>query len=421
LRRANLATTPGRLWLLLVGLVLLSLAWGALSSLTAVRYSTAASSVVTTREVLSVHAQQLYSHLSDANDTAATAFLMTGPESAASRTRYDADIAAAGGDIQAVTAQGGGTGAAGRDLAALAVGLPVYTQDMGDAEAYNLLGLPVGAAYLREASGLMRGTLLPQAQALYAAENAGLHDSSAQVTGWPLIAVTLVAGLLAGYLLYRASRWLRGRTNRVVNVGLAAAGAFLAVSLLWLAAAFLGARSDLLGAQANGSATVEAAAQVSIAAQEAHADESLTLIDAGGDDQYQADYLARRKDLGTLLGAAKSAALGTPAGPALAAAAGDASAWSADHARLRSLDDNGQHQAAVASATGTGAGDAGQAFAQLSQQLSAAISSDQSVFDADAPAAVTAYSGLEAVTIAASLLMAAACAGGISRRLAEYR
>ena len=435
-RRLDLATTPGRLWLLLVGLVTLSLAWGALSSFTAMRYSSAASSVVTTREQLSLDAQQIYSDLSDANDTAATAFLAPGPEPAGTRARYLHDIAAASAGIEQVTALGGGsTGAAAHDLAALAQGLPAYTQEIGDAEADNRVGLPVGAAYLREASGLMRGGtaelatrgqgLLPAAQDLYAAENASLKASSAQATGLPLVVITLVAGVAVGYLLYRASRWLRGRTNRVLNVGLLGAGVLLAVSVIWLAAAYLGARSDLLDAQARGSATVEAVANATIAVQEAHADESLTLIDNTGDDSYETDYGAQVKALGpgagTLLSAAASAATGTPAGPSVAAALSDANAWFADHTALRALDNHGQHQAAVSSALGTGSNAAGTAFARLSGDLAAASHSDQAVFNSTAPAAASAYTGIAAVTIAAALLMAAACAWGVSRRIAEYR
>jgi len=424
-RRLDLATTPGRLWLLLIGLVTLCLAWGALSAFTAVHYSSAASSVVSTRERLSLDAQQIYSHLSDANDATATAFLAPGPESAATRARYTSDIAAASNGIEQVTAGGGATGTAAQDLAVLAKGLPTYTQEIGDAEADNRLGLPVGAAYLREASGLMRGTLLTSAKDLYAAENASLSAASAQATGLPLLIVTLVAGVVVGFLLFRALRWLRGRTNRVLNVGLAAAGALLAISVIWLAAAFLGARSDLLSAQARGSATVEAVAQASITAQEAHADESLTLIDNTGRDSYENDFTAQSKALGpgngTLLSAAAAAAAGTPAGPAVAAAASDATAWVADHVALRALDDHGQHQAAVGSALGTGAKDSGAAFARLADDFAAAIHSDQAVFNSTAPAATSAYTGLVAVTIAAALLMAAACAWGLSRRIAEYR
>ena len=424
-RRLDLRTTPGRLRLLLAGLVLLSLAWGALAAFTVVQYESAASGVVSTSEPLSLTAQQIYSGLSDANDAAATAFLTVGPEPVALRQRYLSDIAAASSGIEHATAQGGGTGPAAGDLAALAADLPAYTQEIGTADANNRLALPLGAAYLRGASGLMNGTLLPRAQGLYAAENASLGGTSAQATGLPLICVTLVAGLAVGYVLYRASRWLRGRTNRVLNVGLLAAGLVLVVSLAWLAAAYAGARGDLLHAQARGSATVEAVARVGIVAQQAHADESLTLIDNTGDDSYQTDYLKQQHALGpgpgTLLTAASAAADGSPAGPAVAAAVTDARAWFAAHARVRSLDRNGQHQAAVASALGSGPGDAGASFTRLSDSLDTAISTDQAVFNSTAGSAAGAYAGLEAGVIALSLLMAAACALGVSRRLAEYR
>ncbi|HXT91424.1 MAG TPA: hypothetical protein VN714_19390 [Trebonia sp.] len=424
-QRLDLAATPGRLWLLLIGLVTLCLAWGALSAYTAQHYSSAASSVVNTREQLSLDAQQIYSHLSDANDATATAFLAPGPESAATRTRYTSDIAAASSGIEQVTADGGVTGTAAQDLAVLAKFLPTYTQEIGDAEANNRLGLPLGAAYLRDASGLMRGNLLTSAKDLYAAENASLSAASAQATGLPLIIVTLVVGVAVGFLLYRASRWLRGRTNRVLNVGLVAAGTLLAVSVIWLAAAFLGARSDLLSAQARGSATVEAVAQASITAQEAHADESLTLIDNTGRDSYEMDFIAQSKALGpgdgTLLAGAAAAAAGTPAGPTVTTAASDATAWFADHTALRALDDHGQHPAAVNSALGTGAKDSGAAFTRLADDFAAAIHSDQAVFNSTAPAAASAYAGVVAATIAAALLMAAACVWGLSRRIAEYR
>jgi hypothetical protein len=425
-RRLDPRTTPGRLRLLVGGLVLLSLAWGALAAFTAVQYQSAASGVVTTREPLSLAAQQIYARLSDANDAAATAFLTGGIEPAATRARYSSDITAASRGIESVTAQGGGdTAAAAGDLTALADYLPTYTQEMGTADADNRLALPLGAAYLREASGLMRGTLLPKADDLYAAENASLNGTSAQAIGLPLVCVTLAVGLAAGYVLYRAARWLRGRTNRVLNVGLIAAGLALAVSLAWLAAAYLGARGDLLRAQARGSATVEAVAQVGIAAQEAHADESLTLIDDTGNDAYQTDYATEQHALGpgpgTLLAAAAAAAKGSPAAPAVAAATSDATAWFAAHVKLRALDDNGQHGAAVGSALGSKPGDAGASFARLSDDLTAAIGRDQVVFNATAGSAAGAYTGLEAGVIVVSLVMAGACALGLGRRLAEYR
>jgi hypothetical protein len=429
-RRLDLTTTPGRLRLLLGVLVLLSLAWGGVAAFSVSQYATATSSVVNVREPLSFQAQQIYSRLSDANDAAATAFLHPGLEPAATRQRYLADIAAASSAIENVTAQGGaGSGAAAQDLSALATDLNVYTGEIATARADNRLGLPLGAAYLREASDLMRGTpqargMLEYAQDLYATENASLSGTSAQATGLPLICVTAAIGLLAGCALYGVARWLHRRTHRVINVGLLAAGVIVVLSVGWLSLVFAGVRSDLLSAQARGLATVQAAAQVSIAAQEAHADESLTLIDNTGDDTYQADYVTTEKALGpgpgTLLGDAGAAARGTPAAPAVTAATTDAQGWFGAHSGVRSLDNNNNHPAAVASVLGTAPGDAGEFFIRLSGDLTTAINADQAVFNSTAHSATSAYAGLAPGVAVAALIMAAACAWGLGRRVAEY-
>ena len=112
--------------------------------------------------------------------------------------------------------------------------------------------------------------------------------------------------------------------HRRLNPGLLVASAAAVVSLLWLAIALAVARADLLQARDHGSAPVAALAQADIAALQARADESLTLIDAGGDDNFQADFVAVQHRLGpgpgTLLTDAVTAAGGSPgAGPAAAA------------------------------------------------------------------------------------------------------
>jgi hypothetical protein len=164
---------------------------------------------------------------------------------------------------------------------------------------------------------------------------------------------------------------------------------------------------------------------VGIAAQEAHADESLTLVDNTGNDAYQTDYARQMHALGpgpgTLLTAASAAAQGSPAQQAVAAAVSDAGAWFSAHARVRSLDDDGNHAMAVASVLGTGQGDAGASFTRLSGDLASAIKSDQAVFDSTAHSAASSYTALEPGVIALALLMAAACAWGLSRRIREYR
>ena len=432
--RLDGATTPARLRLLLALLILLSLAWGVLAALTADQHASAAADVVAVSEPLSLDAEQIYTSLSDADATAANAFLAGGLEPAKARQRYQADITQAAIRIEAASALVGSSAArtqlpghltkqasaagtaVGDDLAILSGQLPAYTDEVGTARADNRLGLPLGAAYLREASGLLRGTLLPAASDIYIRESTLLTSASAQATGLPLIVVAAIAGLGLGYVLFRSSRWLSRHTHRVVNYGLLLAALAGLVSLVWLVAAFVVGRGDLLHAQQQGSAPAQAFARAEVAALQAHADESLTLIDNGGDDSYQKDYVAQQKILGpgpgTLLAAVQAAG-----GPGSDVAA-QARAWYKAHAALRAKDDSGSHAAAVQSALN---GDAAASFARLSTTLSQGINDHQAVFAASARSGRDAFTGLAVGMIVASLVMVGGCAWGLGRRLAEYR
>ena len=144
-------TTPAKLRLLLVGLVVLCLVWGGLAAWVVSQRASGANDVVSTSEPLSLDGQQIYRALSDADATAASAFLSGGLEPLAARHRYQADIAQAAAHLESATAAAGHSPAA-RDLAKLSAGLPVYTGEVETARADNRLGLPLGAAYLREAS-----------------------------------------------------------------------------------------------------------------------------------------------------------------------------------------------------------------------------------------------------------------------------
>ena len=73
------------------------------------------------------------------------------------------------------------------------------------------------------------------------------------------------------------------------------------------------------------------------------------------------------------------------------------------------------------SALGSGRSDAGTAFAKLSADFATGIAAGQATFAASASAGADAFTGLEPGVIAAALVMAAGCAWGLSRRLAEYR
>ena len=427
--RLDGAATPTRLGLLLAVLIVFSLAWGVLAGLTASQHASAAADVVAVSEPLSLDAEQIYTSLSDAGATAASAFLAGGLEPAKARQRYQADITQAAIKIEAASALVGSSAARtqlpgqlakrtaaadaaiGDDLAILSGQLPAYADEVGTARADNRLGLPLGAAYLREASELLRTKLLPAAGDIYTRESALLTSSSAQATGLPLVVVAVLVGLGIGYVLVRSSRWLARHTHRMVNYGLLLTALAGLVSLVWLAGAFALGRADLLHAQQQGSVPAQAFARAEVAALQAHADESLTLIDNSGDDSYQQDFEVQAKALGPGPGS-----LLTATGSREAVA--QAQAWYQAHKALRAQDDAGNHATAVTSAQ-TGA--AAQAFGKLSATLSEGITTHQATFDSSARSGRDAFTGLAIGMVVAALVMVAGCAWGLSRRLAEYR
>jgi hypothetical protein len=422
-RRRSLTgqTTPARLRLLLAVSIAASLLWGAAAAWTASQRTSAAGNVVAATEPLSYDAQQIYQSLSDADATQATTFLALN-EPGAGRSRYLADIARAETYLEAATAAAGNQ-EAGSELTVLSTEIPVYTGLVETARADNQQGLAVGAAFQGEASHLMQTTLLPAADLLYQQENARLATADQQATGLPILAI--IVALAVGYALFRTQRWVSRRTHRVLNYGLVAASVVGLISLAWLLAGVTVARVQFLDARDHGSGPVQALAKADIAALQAHADESLTLINRSGDDSNQTDFLRVEKQLGpgpgTLLTEAAAAAQGSPGARAAVAAAAAAPAWYATHRRVRALDDGGNYNAAVQLAIGPGPVSSGTMFRRVDTQLTSAIGADQAAFRSAAASGQDALTGLEAGMIVAALIMAAACAWGLLSRLAEYR
>jgi hypothetical protein len=162
------------------------------------------------------------------------------------------------------------------DLTTLATGIPTYTDLAGEADAFNREQVPVGGAWLGDASNLMHRTLLPAASDLYQQENARLNAAYAQATGLPYLAAG--TAILTGLAAFWAQRWLAKRTRRVLNLGMVAASLIGLLSLAWLLTSFASARSDLLAVRDQGSMPAQALAQAEITALRMHSDESLTLI-----------------------------------------------------------------------------------------------------------------------------------------------
>src|SRR5262249_28935720 len=190
-----------------------------------------------------------------------------------------------------------------RSLAAVAAGLPAYTGYVSQAQTQFLLGYRLTAgSTMQVASEQMHLTLLPAARASYAEGNAALTAARARATGLPWIVVVLLLAIALGFVLYRAQRWLSGRTHRVFNLGLLVASVALAVSVLWLLIAFAVARTDTQRAVEHGSVPAETLAQAAIDTQQARGYEVLNLISRSGNDTFVKDFQAIRANLGPAAG-----------------------------------------------------------------------------------------------------------------------
>jgi hypothetical protein len=405
-----------------VVLLAIGLTAGATGVIGAAQRSSLVSGVRTRSGPLAVQAQQLYRSLSDADASAASAFLSGGVEPAQLRARYQSDIAAAGAALAAAAT---GTDSGQPAVHQLSAQLPVYTGLVETARTFNRLGLPVGAAYLREASALMRGQLLPAAQRLYQLATDRLGTERGGAAAFPWLVMLLGLATLAG--LVRAQLWLNQRTHRTLNIGLIAATLAGLVMAGWIGVAWLGVSGHLEASSRDGSAQVALLAKARIAALQARADEALTLVARGNGASFEKDYTSQLNGLlsddGTagLLLRARSAATDTAVRRTLDTALTDVKNWRTVHQKLRGLDDGGNFPDAVKLAISGDTDSAASIFNHLDEALGQGITITSGAFDRQAVAGADALVGQNAVIVVLTLLLAAGVTIGLQRRIAEYR
>jgi hypothetical protein len=410
-------TTPSALRALLVGLVLLSLAWGALGGWVATQHASAASALVTVDEPLSFDAQQMYQDIADA-DATITATYLTGQASPGQLQRYQKDIRDASTNLAAL--QGGGQASAA--LTALSAGMPVYAGFVGKAQTEYAMGYPLtGGSFLQVASEQAHLVLLPAASTVFDQENAALDAASGQATEWPTMTAALVLAIVTGFVLFRAQRWLTRRTHRMFSPGLVLASLLLVIGTAWLAAGFLSARSGLDRGIGRGSVPAQDLARASIGVQQIRGDAVLNVISRSGSATFSDNFASTSKRVGpgqgSWLDAAAAAQGGTGTAASLVAAAQrDATSWYAANAKVYPLgtaaDYAGERQSVIAATDG---------YSTLETAITKAIKSDQAVFESAASSGSGTLGPLAGVVIATSVLMALVSAWALSRRLAEYR
>ncbi|RLK60530.1 hypothetical protein [Actinokineospora cianjurensis] len=421
-RSAN--TTPGRLSLVAVALLVLTAITGIVAALTAQAKRDTLDDLVAHREPLATAAQQIFRSLSDADATAASAFLSGGVEPAPLRTRYEFDISQAGTALGKASADVGGDLKAAAQVEILSQQLPVYAGLVETARANNRQGFPAGAAYLREASGLMRSKLLPAAEQLYEINYDRLQAEQESARSIPLAPILLMAALLVALVL--TQRYLTRRTNRLLNIGLVAATAAVALTMIWGTIAMIVLSSHVGDAERGGAQQVDVLVQARINSLKCRADETLTLVARGDGPGYEQEWQQLAASItgdgpGNLLRQAKDLASSDAMAGEVQLAVQNAQAWADAHRKIRELDDGGQYEEAVKVAIGDAPDSAAAAFGKLDKNLITALNAGREEFFTQTTRAGNALTGLVPGIAVLAVVAAAGITFGIRERLREYR
>lgn len=400
--RTRLRTTPGRLILTSIVVVVGVGVFGIVATGAEQSRERAVRSARTDTEPLLLHAVQLYTALSDANATVATGLLgVGGLEPPAARARYFHDLRVATGALTALT-RGANTAGARSQVETIANQLPVYTAYVEAARANSRQGFPLGAAYLRQAAALMTTTMLPAAERLYAAEAFRLGDDYRTGTSTATLITLAVAIALALVPLLLAQRYVTRVSRRIFNLLMLIATVALAGVSVWAFVGMTSAQNDLATAQHKGSDSVEALSAANVLLSRAQGDLSLTLVNRGNDTTDPNDFKAVKRVLTT-----------SDLAPGLAS--GFASYWAAAE-RVQQIEGEGQLGDAIDQAPGVAA-----ISQSLSSRLTDQIDAAQGRFAASASSAASSLDGLAIAIPLVAVLAAVLAVLGLRQRINEYR
>ena len=411
-------TSPGRLQLLLAGLLVLSLLTGLVAGITSAAAATGTADLGNRAQPLLVEAETIYSALADADTTAAQAFLAGGLEPTALTRRYEDDLDRATTALTSAARRTPETGRSADAIRRLSADLPRYAALVASARANNRQGLPIGAAYLASASTLSRESLQPQAQALFQAAQSEVDDGygDARSSWWTALLVLLLLALLTALLL--AQRHLSRTTRRTFNVPLLIATAVTLVLALGVGGALISQRVHLSEADTEGSWPVALLAETRIAALRERGDEALTLAARSGEGALEADFDDTTGRLDDLLADAREVMPDGPAGGEVRSAAEAHRDYVAAHNQVRKLDNAGDYEGAVALAIGP---QTSGAFTRLTDDIGAALEDRKGVFSDEIGAAGRGLGLLTVLGPLLALLVAGLAFAGLRARLEEYR
>jgi hypothetical protein len=408
--RATFAGTPGRLRIYGALAIVASLVFGVLSLVAA---SARAGAIADARSDAAqlVRIQNIRINLVTADASLTNAFLIGGLEPPAERAAYETGIDNA---TNALTAAAAAKAADADTLDKVNTVVAAYTGLVESARANNRQGYPIGAAYLRQATSLLRNDALPVLEDLAKTEQKRVdnaYSSSALAVIWLVIGIVVaVAALLAAQL------FLFRRTRRVFNLPLVAATAIVVVVGVALAATMIWSQSKAKSTRTGAYFATLEMGTARVDAFDAKSAESLTLINRGSGQAYEQRYQQVAGDAAAILDDAAQR------GGSNARAAQEAfTKYNALHQQIRALDDSGSWDQAVAIATGTDSGQANALFGQFDTASGKALDASAKTLRDDLGSARSPLLWLGWVALAGGALAALAAWRGIGERLREYR
>jgi hypothetical protein len=264
----------------------------------------------------------------------------------------------------------------------------------------------------------MQTQILPDAQRLYEETSRRVDVETTASTRIPApVILVVLATLLFGAF---ANRWLARRTRRRVNMGFVAGAVAVLIMVVWVGTAIIISTADSRSAKSTAAQSLKTVTSMAITAQQARADETLSLIRRGDEGVRKQSYYQRidmmEQELSDYLG--REDAIDKTD---LADAEQLLQRWRAADDRINAYVAVGNYQAATQVALGTGEDDSTPAFDKLDAALTKGIEESRQQLRGDITNARRVLSGATVGAAVLSLVAAIAVALGLWPRMSEYR
>lgn len=342
--------------------------------------------------------------LLEADGAATNAFLVGGLEPQDRRELYDQAIDQA---ARLLTQLAEGADEDADLIADLNADLATYTSLVEAARVNNRQGFPVGAAYLDQASTLVRDDMLVDLDAVLAvaADDAAAAFGS---TSWTILVIGIL--VLAVVVMVVLQARLARMTHRRLNLGLALATVLLVIAFIAGGLSSMRAAESAAAVRTDTYRPTLAIAQARVLAAEARTLESFTLIKRGSGQAYEEAFLDRTGEAMRLLEDVDAAGLDT-----------QLQTWLDRHAEIRSLDDSGDWDGAVDLAVTDADDGPSAAYTAFVDSAAAAVDEGSAEVTSTVREAGGAARTAAWVLAIAGAIAAVACWRGTAARREEYR